>query len=124
MGSPSLAALPGLLAAEAGDPLFEKGVELFSTVFLIVVLVYVLTFNVIDHSGVDLRSRLPWQGPSRFHDDHHLYFHVNFGQHLMIWDRLHGTLRRQKRSYGREVFGGKGVPISDEGKELPPFVEY
>ena len=88
-------------------------------VSVIVVLVYVLVFNIIDHSGVKLSSSIPWQGPSMYHDDHHRYFHVNFGQHLMIWDRLHGTLRRQGRRYGVENFGGKGVGESDA-----PFVDY
>ena len=27
----------------------------------------------------------------------------------MIWDRLHGTLRRQDRRYGEHVFGGRGA---------------
>jgi lathosterol oxidase len=95
----------------------------FHYVSVIVTLVYVLVFNIIDHSGVDLRSRWPWQGPSRYHDDHHVYFHVNFGQHLMFWDRIHGTLRRRGRRYGKDVFGGKGAPdpgAEDEGD----FVAY
>ncbi len=72
------------------------------------VLIYILVFNIIDHSGVRLASMWPWQGPSMFHDDHHSQFHVNFGQHLMFWDRFHGTLRRNKRKYGVKVFGGRG----------------
>ena len=72
------------------------------------VLVYILVLNIVDHSGVRLRSSLPWQGPSMYHDDHHVHFHCNFGQHLMLWDRLHGTLRRPGRSYGVTVFGGRG----------------
>jgi len=93
------------------------------------VLAYSLIFNIIDHSGVRLHSSLPWQGPSMYHDDHHAYFHCNFGQHLMIWDRLHGTLRREGRTYGKEVFGGRGEtntkpshPESDA--DLDPFVSY
>ena len=78
------------------------------------VLVYALIFNIIDHSGVRLHSSLPWQGPTMYHDDHHAHFHVNFGQHLMIWDRMHGTLRRTKRRYGVENFGGKGVGAGGE----------
>jgi len=78
-----------------------------------VVLVYILVFNIIDHSGVKLTSSLPWQGPSMYHDDHHAHFHVNFGQHLMFWDRIHGTLRLPGRKYGKHVFGGRGV-ASDE----------
>ena len=86
-----------------------------------IVLIYILIFNIIDHSGVRLQSSLPWQGPSTYHDDHHLYFHCNFGQHLMLWDRIHGTLRRQDREYGAEIFGGKGA---GDDTNLPPFVEY
>ena len=87
------------------------------------VLVYILVFNIIDHSGVRLTSILPWQPPSRYHDDHHVHFHVNYGQHLMLWDRMHGTLRRQNRTYGKDVFGGRGVPEGG-GPELDPYVRY
>ncbi len=78
------------------------------------VLVYVFVFNIIDHSGVRLSSIWPWQGPSTYHDDHHVYFHCNFGQHLMLWDRMHGTLRREGRRYGEEVFGGRGEVVDGE----------
>ncbi len=92
---------------------------------VVLVLGYVLVFNVIDHSGVRLRSSLPWQGPTTYHDDHHVHFHVNFGQHLMIWDRLLGTLRRQGRRYGQDVYGGKGRRAEGEAPgELEPFVRY
>ena len=95
----------------------------FHAVAVIVVFVYVLVFNIVDHSGVRLRSIWPWQGPSAYHDDHHVFFHVNFGQHLMFFDKIHGTLRREKRTYGADTFGGKGVPAEDE--ESPPgFVQY
>ena len=92
------------------------------------VLFYILIFNVIDHSGVRLTSVLPWQPPSRYHDDHHALFHVNFGQHLVIWDRMFGTLRRQNRRYGRDVFGGRGAP-GDRGDNdgrgaLEAYVRY
>ncbi len=79
------------------------------------VLLYILVFNIVDHSGVRLVSSMPWQGPSMYHDDHHTQFHCNFGQHLMLWDRLHGTLRRQRRRYGAEVFGGRGAPDGTDG---------
>ena len=110
-----------ILQAATFLPLF---VIPFHFVSAIVVFVYFLIFNIVDHSGVDLESRLPWQGPSRYHDDHHVYFHVNFGQHLMIWDRLHGTLRRTKRKYGVEVFGGKGAPASNSDTDGGDFVRY
>ena len=89
------------------------------------VLLYILVFNIIDHSGVKLVSALPWQPPSVYHDDHHVHFHVNYGQHLMIWDRLHGTLRRQNRRYGKDVFGGRGARENGSPETEPdPFVSY
>jgi lathosterol oxidase len=90
---------------------------------IIAVFVYVLVFNIVDHSGVRLHSRIPWQGPSTYHDDHHVYFHVNFGQHLMFWDRVHGTLRREGRRYGEDVYGGKGEP-DGANPTKPRFVRY
>jgi lathosterol oxidase len=86
--------------------------------------VYALVFNIIDHSGVRLYSRIPWQGASMFHDDHHLHFHVNFGQHLSLWDRWFGTHRREGRRYGVEVFGGKGEPDGSDGGDKGGFVRY
>lgn len=86
----------------------------------IAVLVYALAFNIIDHSGVRLSSRWPWQGPTTYHDDHHAHFHCNFGQHLMLWDRLHGTLRRVGRRYGADVYGGRG----SGGSSGDEFVRY
>jgi len=89
----------------------------FHAVSIGVVLIYILVFNIVDHSGVRLTSSLPWQGPSMYHDDHHAHFHVNFGQHLMIWDRIHGTLRVPGRTYGKTIFGGKGAP-QPKGKRI------
>ncbi len=100
-------------------PLFVLPVHWMSAVF---VFVYALVFNVIDHSGVRLHSRWPWQGPTTYHDDHHVHFHVNFGQHLMLWDRLYGTLRRVDRRYGEQVFGGKGEGGSTSG--APRYFDY
>ena len=43
----------------------------------------------------------------------------------MIWDRLHGTLRRRHRRYGEEVFGGRGASSgAGERDELERFVKY
>ena len=94
----------------------------FHYVSVIAVFIYVLIFNIIDHSGVRLTSIWPWQGPSMFHDDHHVHFHVNFGQHLTFFDRIHGTLRRKNRKYGSKNFGGKGAPADDEAPGA--FVDY
>jgi lathosterol oxidase len=92
---------------------------------LIAVLVYQNYVALVDHSGVDLHSWLPWQGPTRFHDDHHVYFHVNYGQNMAVWDRIFGTYRRQGRVYGAEVFGGKGAPAPGAAADAPaPYVDY
>jgi Delta7-sterol 5-desaturase len=77
---------------------------------LILVLVYQNYVALVDHSGIDLHSWLPWQPPTRFHDDHHVHFHVNYGQNMGLWDRIFGTYRRENRVYGVEVFGGRGAP--------------
>lgn len=77
---------------------------------IIVVFVYILVFNIVAHSGIHMKTRLlPFQAASAYHDDHHRYFHVNFGQHITLFDRLHKTLRREGRTYGKDVFGGQGA---------------
>ncbi len=99
----------------------------FHALSVIGVLLYIVVYNVAGHSGVKLESVLPWQPPARFHDDHHAHVHVNFGQHLLIWDRLHGTLRRHGRHYGPEVFGGRGqrdLGDAGAGRELEQLVRY
>ncbi len=88
------------------------------------ILIYVLLFNIMDHSGIDIRHRVPWQTSSRYHDDHHVHFHCNYGQNLIIFDRMHGTLRRQGRRYGIAVFGGRGAQTGEEHAGPPPFVDY
>jgi sterol desaturase/sphingolipid hydroxylase (fatty acid hydroxylase superfamily) len=54
-------------------------------------LLYIHYFNVVDHSGVYAETWLPWQPSTLYHDDHHQYFHINFGQSLTLWDRMFGT---------------------------------
>jgi lathosterol oxidase len=101
-------------------PLFVLPVHV---VAVIVVLLYQNFVALVDHSGVRLRPLLPFQPPPRFHDDHHLYFHVNFGQTLGLWDRVCGTWRREGRRYGENVFGGRGAPDGDEAGP-PRYVRY
>ncbi|XP_064388205.1 methylsterol monooxygenase 1-like [Halichondria panicea] len=72
------------------------------------VLVYVYYFGMMDHSGIKMTSWFPWQPDTMFHDDHHKYFHVNFGFNSTLFDRIHGTLRQSNREYGEDVFWGKG----------------
>jgi lathosterol oxidase len=102
-------------------PLFVMPVPVWGLIF---VLVYQNFVALLDHSGVKLRSRLPWQPPPRFHDDHHVYFHVNYGQTLGMWDRMFGTWRREGRVYGEHVFGGRGAPVSATESAKPRFVDY
>jgi Delta7-sterol 5-desaturase len=73
---------------------------------------YTYLIGMIDHSGVDVRWPLPLHSGNRFHDDHHVYFHCNYGHHTQLFDRLHGTVRRADRRYGKEVFGGRGAPAA------------
>ncbi len=91
-------------------PLFVLPVHAASVVF---VLLYTNYLATIDHSGVRLHSIWPWQAPTQFHDDHHVHFHVNYGQNLAVWDRLFGTFRRRNRRYGADVFGGRGAPVAE-----------
>ncbi|CAK9007017.1 6) desaturase) (Sterol-C5-desaturase) [Durusdinium trenchii] len=74
--------------------------------FLTVVM-FVAYHNQIDHSGVYFEGELPWVPTTKFHDDHHQYFHLNFGVTLVLWDWLFGTLRQSDRVYGEEVFEGE-----------------
>jgi lathosterol oxidase len=72
---------------------------------------YTFFIGLIDHCGVKIK--MPWWtlhgGNNTFHDDHHKFFHTNFGHHTAIWDKLHGTVRQENRQYGEGVFGGKGA---------------
>jgi len=126
---------PTAFTAYAMHPLefaFYQGIMLVPLFFwpihvagLIAVLVYQNCIALIDHSGVDIGYSVPGQPPARFHDDHHVYFHVNYGQTLGLWDRLFGTWRRSGRVYGEAVFGGKGAPISADGSAEPPrYIDY
>ncbi len=74
----------------------------------ILVVAYTYLIGMIDHSGIDVRWPLPLHSGNRFHDDHHVFFHCNYGHHTQMFDRLHGTVRRTDRTYGPDVFGGRG----------------
>eukprot|EP00451_Oxyrrhis_marina_P028454 CAMPEP_0204345800 /NCGR_PEP_ID=MMETSP0469-20131031/26675_1 /ASSEMBLY_ACC=CAM_ASM_000384 /TAXON_ID=2969 /ORGANISM="Oxyrrhis marina" /LENGTH=325 /DNA_ID=CAMNT_0051331303 /DNA_START=36 /DNA_END=1013 /DNA_ORIENTATION=- len=75
----------------------------------VVVGLYTSYHLIEDHSGVKMTSVFPWQPTTMYHDDHHQYFHVNFGQHIVFWDWLCGTLRQPGRTYTEETFGGHGA---------------
>lgn len=81
-----------------------------------------------DHSGIKLNLNLPFHGTNRFHDDHHKYFHVNYGFLTPLFDRLHDTVRREGHHYTEDSFtGGKGRVRSIEelgDKAIGPWADY
>jgi lathosterol oxidase len=70
-----------------------------------VVVLYTYLIGMIDHCGIKVNWPLPLHSGNRFHDDHHVYFHCNYGHHTQVFDQLHGTMHRQDRRYGEHVFG-------------------
>ncbi|XP_077999696.1 uncharacterized protein LOC144452472 [Glandiceps talaboti] len=78
------------------------------------IVMYSYYYGMIDHSGIMMDALWPWQPPSSFHDQHHQYFHCNFGFNSIFFDWLHGTLREDTRFYSEETFGGKGAPLKKE----------
>jgi Delta7-sterol 5-desaturase len=76
----------------------------------ILVVGYTYLIGMIDHCGIEVKWPLPLHSGNRFHDDHHVYFHCNYGHHTQLFDRLHATVRRGDRRYGADVFGGRGAP--------------
>lgn len=54
------------------------------------VLLYTYYHGIIDHSGIAFKAQWwqPWQPDAIFHDNHHQYFHVNFGFNMSIWDKV------------------------------------
>ncbi len=77
----------------------------------VAVVAYTYLIGMIDHSGIDVRWPLPLHAGNRFHDDHHVLFHCNYGHHTQIFDLVHGSARREDRRYGIDVFGDRGAPI-------------
>lgn len=69
---------------------------------------YTARHLIEDHTGIRNTPTWPWQCTTTFHDDHHQHFHCNFGQHVLWFDHLFGTMRSVKRTYAEEDYGGKG----------------
>lgn len=85
--------------------LFPMHVGVYATV---VILTFICGYW--DHCGIKLPFDLPLHGSNKFHDDHHKYFHVNFGFTCSLFDRIHDTVRREGHHYTEETFaGGKGI---------------
>ena len=85
----------------------------FTRIVAFVVSSYTMYHLIEDHSGVKKTPIWPWQPTTEYHDNHHQYFHCNFGQHILLFDQLFGTLRNESKQYGEGVFGG-GVYIKVE----------
>ncbi|CAK1599152.1 unnamed protein product [Parnassius mnemosyne] len=77
--------------------------------------------GIIDHSGINFKSQWwqPWQPDAEFHDQHHQFFHCNFGFNMSFWDKIHGTMRKTNLVYTEETFHGKAPSVdSPEAKAI------
>ncbi|KAJ8307455.1 hypothetical protein KUTeg_015539 [Tegillarca granosa] len=81
------------------------------------ILLYTYYYGMIDHSGIKMEALWPWQPNTMFHDDHHRYFHCNFGFNSYLFDWMHGTLRVKEREYGEDIFGGFGRETTEKIKK-------
>lgn len=80
-----------------------------------------------DHSGIKLNINLPFHGTNQFHDDHHKYFHVNFGFLTPCFDRIHDTVRREGHHYNENTFNqgkGKVAPEKLGDNAIGKWVDY
>lgn len=82
-------------------------------------LMYIYYHGIIDHSGITFKRKWwqPWQPDCIFHDNHHQYFHVNFGFNIEYWDKLHGTYRQKDRIYREDIFYGFGKKLDEANTE-------
>lgn len=71
--------------------------EAFSSIIFVIysvpfyaVAIYVYYHGIIDHSGINFKAQWwqPWQPDAEFHDQHHEFFHCNFGFNMSIWDKV------------------------------------
>nr|XP_045614083.1 delta(7)-sterol 5(6)-desaturase erg32-like [Procambarus clarkii] len=95
------------------------------TVF-VTLLMYLYYHGIIDHSGINFKAHWwqPWQPDCIFHDNHHQYFHVNFGFNCELWDKIHGTYRQKDKVYREDIYYGKGKElIQCTRKELTEELE-
>ncbi|XP_018009205.1 delta(7)-sterol 5(6)-desaturase ERG3B isoform X2 [Hyalella azteca] len=75
----------------------------------VTLLMYLYYHGIIDHSGINFKAYWwqPWQPDCIFHDNHHQYFHVNFGFNCELWDKIHGTYRQKDKIYNEETTQSK-----------------
>merc|ERR1712038_98493 len=97
-------------------PMFLMDIHAGVYIFYIL---YIYYHGIVDHSGITFKALWfqPWQPDCIFHDNHHQYFHVNFGFNVTLWDRLHGTLRQKDKIYREDIFWGKGKDINEATEE-------
>jgi len=97
-------------------PMFLMDIHAGVYIFYIL---YIYYHGIVDHSGINFKALWfqPWQPDCIFHDNHHQYFHVNFGFNVTLWDRLHGTLRQKDKIYREDIFWGKGKDLSEATEE-------
>jgi hypothetical protein len=64
--------------------------HIFFSVPFVSLLLYTYYHGIIDHSGITFKRAWwqPWQPDCIFHDNHHQYFHVNFGFNIEYWDKV------------------------------------
>ncbi|KAE8744546.1 hypothetical protein FOCC_FOCC008785 [Frankliniella occidentalis] len=75
------------------------------------IVMYTYYHGIIDHSGINFKAHWwqPWQPDAIFHDNHHQYFHVNFGFNCWMWDK--------DRVYTEETFYGRGKAVAEATQE-------
>ncbi|XP_069941840.1 uncharacterized protein [Cherax quadricarinatus] len=80
----------------------------------VTLMIYLYYHGIIDHSGINFKAQWwqPWQPDSIFHDNHHQYFHVNFGFNCALWDKIHGTYRQKNKLYREDIFYGQGKDLN------------
>ena len=89
--------------------------DLFA-VTMTILLAYIYYHGIIDHSGINFKAYWwqPWQPACIFHDNHHQYFHVNFGFNIEYWDKVrsdsHVYFMQTKSSCWRVSFGSCTEP--------------
>uniref|UniRef100_A0A1B0CE06 Fatty acid hydroxylase domain-containing protein n=2 Tax=Lutzomyia longipalpis TaxID=7200 RepID=A0A1B0CE06_LUTLO len=84
------------------------------------VALYAYYHAILDHSGVAFKAFWwqPWQPDAAFHDNHHQYFHVNFGFNIKYWDKIHKTERRKDRVYREDTFYGTGKSLDEVPEDV------
>ena len=60
------------------------------------ILIYTYYHGILDHSGIAFKRQWwqPWQPDAMFHDNHHQYFHVNFGFNIEFWDKVRPSVEK------------------------------